>query len=173
MAAASNHCFITSMIARWYIDDVSQVFHVRFYTQNYVRLHLEKYRQIISEICEKKYYPKYPKNDIRKIQKILSEISEKAKFLETELAWLVVWIRWRCTLACLGPARSSSIRWITLTNLITQPFVPFGGLPITCPFGWPSLVQLVAHKFFTLSGSATESSPLQDVCPNQQPTSCL
>ena len=36
----------------------------------------------------------------------------------------------------------------------TQPFVPFGGHPVV-----------------TLSGWATSSSPIQEMCPNQQPTS--
>ena len=46
----------------------------------------------------------------------------------------------------------------------TQPFVPFGGLPKTCPYGWPPLVQLVAHQFSRFLGGQLElvptSSPL-------------
>ena len=35
----------------------------------------------------------------------------------------------------------------------TQLFVPFSGLPSDmCQFGWPPLVQLVAHQFSRLLG---------------------
>ena len=55
----------------------------------------------------------------------------------------------------------------------TQPFVPFDGLPKTCPCGWPPLIQLVAYQFCRFLGGQQEVTPYSTCVPTSSHLGCL